>query len=87
MIKDDVKYAMTKERRRKHKCHRSSKMSSKSERILSRRYLFYHFMGNNNWAMEESRKSVMPFEMGGYEMNQGNSFNNNNFNNSYRRME
>ncbi len=35
----------------------------------------------NNWAMEENCKSVTPFEMGGYEMNQGNSFNNNNFNN------
>lgn len=30
------------------------------------------------WAMEESRKSVTPFEMGGYDLTQGNSFNNQN---------
>ncbi|MCC3351823.1 hypothetical protein [Ruminococcus albus] len=35
----------------------------------------------NDWSTQESLKSVTPFEMGGYDMNQGNSFNNNNFNN------
>lgn len=28
-----------------------------------------------DWSMEESRKSVTPFESGGYDMNNGNSFN------------
>lgn len=36
---------------------------------------------HNEWAMEEARKCATPFEMGGYDMTQGNSFNNNNFNN------
>ena len=31
---------------------------------------------HNRWAMEESRKSVTPFEMGGYDMTQGNYWNN-----------
>ena len=30
----------------------------------------------NQWFMEESLKSVTPWEMGGYDLNQGNSFNN-----------
>ena len=30
-------------------------------------------------CMEESIKSVTPFEMGGYDMTQGNSWNNNDF--------
>ena len=34
------------------------------------------FDQHNRWAMEESRKSVTPFEMGGYDMTQGNSWNN-----------
>ena len=29
----------------------------------------------NQWAMDESIKSVTPFEMGGYDMSCGNSFN------------
>lgn len=28
-----------------------------------------------DWSMEESMKSVTPFEQGGYDMDQGNSFN------------
>lgn len=28
-----------------------------------------------DWSMEESRKSVTPFEQGGYDMHNGNSFN------------
>lgn len=34
------------------------------------------FDEHNRWAMEEGRKSVTPFEMGGYDMTQGNSWNN-----------
>lgn len=33
-------------------------------------------MSENEWAMSESLKSCTPFEHGGYDMNQGNSFNN-----------
>ena len=33
----------------------------------------------NRHCMEESIKSVTPFEMGGYDMTQGNSWNNNDF--------
>lgn len=28
------------------------------------------------WSMDENMKAATPFEMGGYDMNQGNSFNN-----------
>lgn len=31
---------------------------------------------NERWVMEESMKSVTPFEHGGYDMHNGNSFNN-----------
>ena len=31
---------------------------------------------HERWAMEESLKSVTPFEHGGYDMHNGNSFNN-----------
>ena len=33
----------------------------------------------NRYFTEESLKSVTPFEMGGYDMTQGNSWNNNDF--------
>jgi hypothetical protein len=33
----------------------------------------------NEWSMNETMKATTPFEQGGYDMNQGNSFNNNNF--------
>lgn len=38
-----------------------------------------HFDEMNRHFTEESLKSVMPFEMGGYDMTQGNSWNNNDF--------
>ncbi|WP_270463211.1 hypothetical protein [Holdemanella biformis] len=38
-----------------------------------------HFDEMNRHFTEESLKSVTPFEMGGYDMTQGNSWNNNDF--------
>ena len=38
-----------------------------------------HFDEKNRHFTEESLKSVTPFEMGGYDMTQGNSWNNNDF--------
>ena len=38
-----------------------------------------HFDEMNRHFTEESLKSVAPFEMGGYDMTQGNSWNNNDF--------
>ena len=38
-----------------------------------------HFDEMNRNFTEESLKSVTPFEMGGYDMTQGNSWNNNDF--------
>lgn len=33
------------------------------------------FRQNQQWFMDESQKSVTPFEQGGYNLNNGNSFN------------
>lgn len=51
----------------------------------------YHYLRDNNdmeegeslqefndWSMEENRKTITPFEQGGYDMEQGNSFNDSN---------
>lgn len=54
-----------------------NQLTQEQQNQLMQEQLLQH----NQWAMEEARKSVTPFEMGGYDMTQGNSFNNNNFNN------
>ena len=45
------------------------------QNMLNQQMIDQHMMEQSNWAADEARKMVTPFEMGGYDMTQGNSFN------------
>ncbi len=45
------------------------------QNMLNQQMIDQHVMEQSNWAADEAMKMVTPFEMGGYDMTQGNSFN------------